>query len=303
MAVITTGNHPKALWPGIHAWWGLSYNKHPLEWSELFDTKDASTKAYEEDVEGTGFGLALVKSEGGSISYDSHTQGPTTRYTHVVYGLGFIVTEEEESDNQYETLARSRTESLAFSMRTTKEIVHANVYNRAFDSNYLGGDGLELCSTAHVTVDGTQSNELAVAADFSEAALEDMLIQIGQAKNTRGLQIGLVGQKLIVPVNQMFNAQRVVKSELRSDSAENDINAVRSMGLLSGGIVINHYLTDTDAWFIGTNAPRGMTHFKRRGVDFAKDSDFDTSNKKHKSTERYSAGWTDWRAVFGSAGA
>jgi hypothetical protein len=303
MAAITTGSHPKALWPGLHAWWGLSYNKHPLEWSQCFDVKDSSDKAYEEDVEGTGFGLAPVKSEGTSISYDAHTQGPTTRYTHVVYGLGFIVTEEEESDNLYDKLSRSRAESLAFSMRTTKEIVHANIFNRAFNSSYTGGDGLEMCSTAHVTVDGTQSNELATAADFSEASLEDMLINIAQAKNTRGLEVGLMGRSLVVPPALMFEAQRVLHSELRVGTANNDINAVKSMGLLPDGWMVNHYLTDSDAWFIKTNAPNGLTHFKRKALDFAQDSDFDTSNKKHKATERYSAGWTDWRGVYGTPGA
>jgi len=302
MAVISTGNHPKALWPGIHAWWGLEYNKHPLEWSMIFDVM-TSDKSYEEEVEATGFGLAPVKSEGAAISYDSHTQGATTRYTNVVYGLGFIVTEEEEDDNQYERLARGRTTSLAFSMRTTKEIVHANVLNRGFTAAYAGGDGKELFATDHPTVNGTQSNELTTAADFSEAALEDLLIQIGNATNTRGHQIALVGQKLIIPVSLQFEATRVLKSTLRSDSADNDINAVRSMGLLPGGVVVNHYLTDADAWFVTTNAPRGLQHFKRKALAFAQDSDFDTANKKHKATERYAVGWTDWRGAYGSPGA
>lgn len=303
MAVITTGNHPKALWPGINAWFGLKYNMYPLEWPRIFE-EQTSDKAYEEQVEATGFGLAPVKAEGASISYDSHTQGPTTRYTNVVYGLGYIITEEEEDDNQYETLAKSRAESLAFSMRTTKEIVHANILNRAFaGSGYLGGDGKTLIATDHPTVDGTQSNALATAADFSEAALEDLLIQIGQAKNTRGLPIALVGQKLVIPIGVQFDATRVLKSVLRSGSAENDTNAVRDMGMLPGGIVVNHYLTDTDAWFVTTNAPRGLQHFKRKALTFAKDSDFDTANKKHKATERYVPGWSDWRGMYGSAGA
>jgi hypothetical protein len=302
MAVITSGNHPKALWPGINAWFGLSYNKHPLEWTDIFEEK-SSDKSYEEQVEATGFGLAPVKPEGSAVSYDSHAQGPTTRYTNVTYALGFIVTEEEEDDNLYAELAKSRAESLAFSHRTTKEIVHANVLNRAFNSSYLGGDGLEMCSTAHVTLDGTQSNELATAADFSEASLEDLLIQISQAKNTRGLQIALVGQKLIVPPALMFEAQRVLKSELRVDTANNDVNAVKSMGLLPGGFAVNHYLTDSDAWFVLTNAPRGLQSFKRKALAFVKDSDFDTSNKKHKAAERYSVGWTDWRGIYGTPGA
>lgn len=303
MAVITTGNHPKALWPAIHAWWGLSYKKHPLQWAEIFEDKEASNKAYEEDVEATGYGMAPVKSEAGSVSYDSHTQGPTTRYTHVNYGLGFIITEEEEDDNQYEKLARGRAEALAFSMRTTAEIVHANVLNRGFNSSFLGGDGKELLATDHPTRDGTQQNELTVAADFSEAALEDLLILIGNAKNTRGLQIALTARKLIVPTALMFEAQRILKSELRVSTADNDINAVRSMGLLPEGYSVNNYLTDTDAWFVKTDAPNGMTHFTRKAISFVKDSDFDTSNKKHKSTERYSAGWSDWRAMYGSPGA
>lgn len=303
MATITTGSHPKALWPGIHAWWGLEYAKHPLEWQDIFDIREASQKAYEEDVEATGFGLAPVKAEGTSISYDSHTQGATTRYTHVVYGLGFIVTEEEEEDNQYEVLARGRTSALAFSMRTTKEIVHANVLNRAFSNSYLGGDGKELCSTSHPTRDGTQANMLSTPADLSEASLEDMLILIDGAKNTRGLQIGLMGRKLVIPRQLRFEAERIVKSNLQNDSANNAINAVRSMNALPDGVTMNHYLTDTDAWFVKTDAPNGMTHFARKALAFEKDSDFDTSNKKHKSTERYSAGWTDWRGMYGTAGA
>jgi len=302
MAVITTGNHPKALWPGISAWWGTEYAKHPMMWEQIFETV-TSTKGYEEDVEASAFGLAVVKPEGGAMTYDSHTQGATTRYTNVTWGLGFIVTEEEEEDNQYEKLAKARVTGLAFSMRTTKEINHALILDRAASSSYVGGDGKELLATDHPTRDGTQSNELATAADFSEAALEDLLVMIAKAKNTRGHQIALRGMKLIgAPANQ-FEMHRVLKSELRSGSAENDINAVRSMGLLSGGVLINPYLSDEDQWFVQTDAPRGLLHFKRRAIAFAKDSDFDTSNKKHKSTERYSAGWTDWRGIYGSPGA
>lgn len=301
MGVITTGNHPKALWPGLDAWFGQSYNKHPLEWKMIFEERKSS-KAYEEQVEATGFGLAPVKSEGGAISYDSHTQGPTTRYTHATIALGFIVTEEEEDDNQYKDRAFDRAEMLAFSIRTTEEIIAANVLNRAFNSSYLGGDGLELCSTAHVTVNGTQSNELSAAADLSEAALEDMIIQIGQAKNSRGLQIALVPQKLIIPVNLQFEAERILESVGRSGTAENDINAIKSMGMLPGGAVVNHYLTDTDAWFVSTNAPRGLQRFTRKAVTFAQDSDFDTSNKKHKAGTRFSVGWSDWRGVYGTEG-
>lgn len=301
MAVITTGAHPKALWPGVHAWFGIAYNKHPMEWDQIFDVKD-STKNYEEDVEATGFGLAPIVPQGEALSYDSHAQGYTKRYTPVKYGLGYIVTEEEEDDNQYEKLAKGRAEALAFSMRTTKEIVHANILDRATDSNYVGGDGVELLATTHPSLAGTWSNELSAAADFSEAALEDLLILIGQAKNARGLQIGLRPMKLIVPVNLQFEAQRVLKSELRVGTGDNDINAIKSMGLLPGGYMVNHYVTDTDQWFVKTDAPNGLTHFRRKALAFAKDSDFDTANKKHKATERYIAGWTDPRAIYGSPG-
>lgn len=300
MSVITSGNHPKLLWPGVAKVWGASYNKHPMEWTAIFDEK-TSDKSYEEDVEATGFGLAPVKAEGAAISYDSHTQGAVTRYTNVTYGLGFIVTEEEMEDNQYKDKAFSRAEMLAFSMRTTKEIVHANVLNRAFTAAYAGGDGQELISNAHPVLGGTQSNYLATPADFSEAALEDVLIMINTAKNSRGLQIAIKGQKLIVPPQEAFNAERVLKSALRSGTADNDLNAVK--GVLPGGYTVNHYLTDADAWFVKTDAPRGMVHFKRRAIAFAKDGDFDTSNAKHKATERYSCGWTDWRGMYGSEGA
>lgn len=301
MAVISTGNHPKALWPGIHAWWGLSYKKHPKQFTQVFDVRD-SDLAYEEMVEATGFGLAPVKTEGGAISYDTHSQGPTTRFTHVVYGLGYIVTREEREDNKYEKLSKSRSAALAFSMAQSKEIVHANIVNRAFDSNFVGGDGVELVSTAHPTVSGLQSNELSPAADLSEAALETMLIQIGNAKNARGLRIALKGEKLIVPIELQFEAERILNSVLRSGTANNDTNAIRSMGLLPQGCFGWNYLTTGDDFFIKTNCPDGLVSFQKRAVEFVKDNDFDTENAKAKSTERYIPGWADWRSMFGSPG-
>jgi hypothetical protein len=301
MSVITSGNHPKLLWPGLNAIFG-KYKDLPYQHTQVFDAHE-SDKSYEEDVELTGFGLAPVKSEGGSISYDSHTQGPTTRYTNVTYGLGFIETIEAVEDNLYKQRATSRTKMLARSMRITKETVVANVINRAFNNAYLGGDGLELISTAHVTVDGTQSNELAVAADLSEASLEDMFIQIMNATDSRGLRIRLMPKKLIVPPNLAFEAERIVKSNLQNDTANNAINAIKSTGMLPGGVMVWHYLSDTDAWFITTDAENGLKLFNRRALSFAKDSDFDTDNFKHKATERYVAGWSDWRGIFGSEGA
>lgn len=302
MAVITTGNHPKALWPGVKAWFGASYNEIPLQHTEVFSV-ETSDKAYEEDVEMTGFGLAPVKSEGGSIAYDSHTQGPTTRYTNVVYGLGYIVTQEEIEDNQYEKVSKARARALARSMRQTKEIVGSNVFNRAFTAAFAGGDGQELIANAHPTVNGTQSNYLATPADLSEASLEDMFIQIMDATDTRGLRIRLMPRKLIVASNNAFEAERIVKSNLQNDTANNAINAIKSKGLLPEGVMVWQYLTDPDAWFVKTDAPDGLKLYNRRGLSFDKDNDFDTSNAKAKATERYVFGWSDWRAVYGSEGA
>ncbi len=300
--VITTGNHPKALWPGMHAFWGRQYNEHPQEWSKIFDT-ESSEKNYEEDTEVTGFGLATVKAQGTAISYDSETQGPTTRYTHVTYGLGYIVTREELEDNLYEVVSKRRIKALSFSVRSTEETVAANILNRAFNSSYVGGDGKEMCATDHPTLDGTQSNELSTAADLSEASIEDMCIQIMQAKNSRGLKIALMPRKLIVAPSEAFNAERILKSSLQSGTANNDVNALRSMGVLPEGVVVNHYLTDADAWWIKTNAPNGLVRFNRRATEFKQDNDFDTENAKAKSTLRFSIGWTDWRAIFGTPGA
>jgi hypothetical protein len=302
MAVITSGNHPKALWPGVKEWFGLSYKEHPLEFKKVFKT-ETSDKSYEEVVESSGFGLAPVKSEGSSISYDSHTQGPTTRYTNVVYGLGYIVTREEIEDNKYAEVSKGRSRALARSMRQTKEVVMANIFNRAFDSNYVGGDGLELISTAHVTVNGTQSNELSTAADLSQASLEDLGIQIMNATDTRGLRIALMPRQLIVSPSDAFNAERILKSTLQSDNAENAINAIKSRGVFPDGVMVWHYLTDTDAWFVKTDLNDGLKYFERRGVEFGKDNDFDTENAKAKATMRFTGGWDEWRAIYGSEGA
>ena len=302
MAVISTGNHPKALWPGVHAWFGKNYNELPVQCSQVFDVKK-SKKSREEDVEQYSFGLAPVKSEGAATSYDSQTQGPTTTYTHIAYALGYIVTREERDDNLYAEVSMKRAASLAFSMRQTKEVIAANVFNRGFNSSYTGGDGKEMLATDHVTQDGTQSNELAVAADLSEASLEDGLTMVMNSTNSRGLRISLSAQKLIVPPALAFDATRIVKSNLQNDTANNATNAVRSMGLLPQGIMVWNYLTDTNAWFLKTNAPDGLNMFMRQNIEFSKDKDFDTDNAKAKAYERYSIGWTDWRSVFGSAGA
>ena len=300
--VISTGNHPKALWPGLKAIWGREYNEHEQEWAKIFDIED-SDKKYEEEVEVTGFGLAPVKSEGKGVSYDSETQGTVTRYTNVAYALGYIVTREELDDNLYEVVSKRRAQALGFSMRQTKENVHANILNRAFNSSYTGGDGKELLATDHPTKDGTQSNELSTAADLSEASIEDLIIQIMQAKNSRGLKISLMPRCLIVPPQLWFEANRIVKSTLQNDTANNAINVINANNSFPEGVIVNHYLTDADAWFVKTDAPRGLMHFRRIAAEMTQDNDFDTENAKSKAYERYVAGWTDFRGLYGSAGA
>lgn len=300
--VITTGNHPKALWPGMRKFWGREYTEHPVEWKEIFEDL-TSEKNYEEDTEVTGFGLAPVKNQAGAVSFDSETQGPTKRYTHITYGLGYIVTREEMEDNLYEVVSKRRIKALSFSVRQTEEIVAANVLNRAFNTSYTGADGKAMIVSDHVTVDGSQSNVLTTAADLSEAAIEDLCIQIMNAKNSRGLKISIMPRKLIVSPSEAFNAERIVKSALQSGTANNDLNAIKQMGMFPDGICVNHYLTDADAFFIKTNAPNGLIRFTRRATEFKQDNDFDTENAKAKSTLRFSVGWTDWRGIFGSPGA
>ncbi|MCP5072933.1 MAG: hypothetical protein GY947_06510 [Rhodobacteraceae bacterium] len=301
MSVLTTGTAPKLLWPGLSSIFGLTYEDIPMQCTEVF-TEESSTQAYEEDQELTGFGLAPVQPEASGVSYDTNTQGFTKRYTNVTYGLGFIETREAVEDNLYKGNATSRTKALARSMRVTKETVAANVFNRGFNSAYLGGDGVEFFSLAHPTVDGTQANELTVAADLSEASLEDMAILTMNATDSRGIRMNLTPRKLVVPSNLSFEAERIVKSTLQNDTANNAINAVRSTGLLPEGVMTWRYLTDTDAWFVKTDCSDGAKLKKRRALEFAKDSDFDTDNYKHKATERYAVGWTDWRGWYGSEG-
>ena len=299
--IISSGNHPKALWPGVYQWWGLEYARHQDETKDLFDVK-TSKKAYEELVQSTSFGLAQVKGQGSAITYDSHQQGYVTRAVHVVYGLGYIVTEEELEDNLYMEVSNGRVSSLAFSMFTTDQIVGANIYNRAGNSSYTFGDGKELIATDHPnSTGGTFSNELNPGAALSETALEDLLIQIGLAKNDRGLQIALQGQCLNVPVNLQFEAERILKSSLQNDTADNAVNAIKNMGLLPQGIKVNHYFTDTNNWFVRTNAPAGgLCKFIRRPISFQKDNDFDTGNALAKATYRHSYTVGDPRALYGS---
>lgn len=300
MAVQTRSDLPSLLWPGLHALFGTEYAKHPKEYTRIFDVRK-SDKAYEKLAELTGLGLASVKAEGASIVYDKPGQGPETTFTHVTYGLGWIATREAVEDNQYVSLSENNTTALTWSMWTTKEIVHANVLNRATTSGYVGGDGVVLASASHPTANGTQSN-LLTAADLSEASLEDALTTIMQADNSRGLPIALRPVRLIVGPGQIFNATRILSGDLRVGTSDNDVNAIKALGMVPE-IVVNHYLDDPDAWMIQTNVPNGLISFQRRALDMEKDSDFDTENIKAKATERYSAGWADWRAIFYNAGA
>jgi hypothetical protein len=290
------------VWPGINAWWGRKYDEHKTEFTDLFDMEDSS-QSYEEDVQTKGFGLAPVKAEGKGISFDSEVQGYVTRYTNVAYALGYIVTYEELQDGLYETVSKRRSEALAFSMRQTKENVGANVYNRAFNSSYIFGDGKELLATDHPSSAGDWSNELATAADLSEASLEDLIIQVAGATNDKGLKISLMPRCIVVPRQLWFEANRILKSTLQNDSANNAINVLKATNVLPEGIKLNHYLTDADAWFVRTNAPNGMKCFNREAVSFSQDNDFGTKNALAACYERYVFGATDPRSLYGSPGA
>lgn len=307
--VIATSSFAKALWPGVNSWYGAKYNEYQPEWDKLFE-KFTSRKAFEEDVGGSYFGLAPVKSEGAPVTYDSARQGFTSRYNHVVYALGFIITREIYEDDQYDVVGKLKAESLAFSMRQTKEIVAANVYNRAFSTSYTGGDGASLIASAgsggsasHPTIaGGSFTNGPSVALDLSEAALEQAVIDIAGFTNDRGLRIKALPKRLIIPYNLVFEAKRILGSEGRVGTDNNDLNALRTMGIIPE-IVVNHYLTDTDAWFIRTDVQNGLKYFERRADEFGMDEDFDTENAKYKASARYSFGWTDPRGIYASPGA
>ncbi len=307
--IITTANFAKALWPGVNTWYGQAYAEYPVEWDKLFE-KHTSRRAFEEDVGTSGMGLAVVKDQAGAITYDSMRQGFTSRYQHVTYGLGFIVTREAVDDDMYDIVAKKKAQALAFSMRQTKEIIGANVYNRAFSDSYVGGDGVKLIASAGAggsqtsapnVAGGTYTNGPSAAVDLSEAALEQACIDIAGFVNDRGLKIAVRPRKLVIPKELMFEAARILKTDGRVGTDLNDINAVKNMGLIPE-TVVNHYLTDTDAWFILTDVKDGLKYFERRADEFSMDEDFDTENAKYKATARYSFGWTDRRGIYGSPG-
>ncbi len=252
----------------------------------------------------TGFGEAPVKSEGSAVNYDTAQEAWTARYTHDTVALAFSLTEEAIEDNLYDTLSSRYTRALARSMMTTKQIKAANILNNAFSSSYVGGDGKELCATDHPTVGNEdQKNELSTAADLNETSLEQALIDIAAFEDERGLKINAQARKLIIPPALQFVADRLLESPGRVGTADNDINAVRNMGMVPEGYTVNHYLTDTDAFFLKTDVPNGLKHFVRTAVSTNMEGDFETGNVRYKARERYSFGWSDWRGIFGSPGA
>ena len=292
----------KELEPGLNALFGLEYDRYENQDKEIFDS-ESSDRAFEEEVMLGGFANAAVKPEGQGVTYEDAQETYTARYTNETIALAFALTEEAVEDNLYDKLSTRYTKALARSMANTKQVKAANILNRAFNGSYLGGDNKELCATDHPTLSGDQKNELSTAADLSETSLEQMLIDIADMKDERGLKIALRGMKMIIPVNLQFVAERLMKSAGRVGTADNDINAIKSMGMVPEGYVVNNFLTDTDAFFIKTDAPNGLKMFTRAPIRTAMEGDFDTGNVRYKARERYSFGWSDWRGIFGSPGA
>jgi|TARA_B100001057_G_scaffold484658_1_gene563079 hypothetical protein len=292
----------KELEPGLNALFGLEYKNYENQHTEIFDT-ESSDRAFEEEVMLTGFANASVKAEGSAVSFDSANESFTSRYTHETIALAFSITEEAIEDNLYDSIAKRYTKALARSMANTKQIKAANVLNNAFSSGSAGGDGKELCATDHPTQSGTFSNELATSADLNETSLEQAMIDIAAFTDERGLKIAARGVKMIIPSELQFTAERLMKTANRTGTADNDINAIVSKGMISGGYVVNNYLTDTDAFFIKTDVPNGLKMFQRAALKTAMEGDFDTGNVRYKARERYSFGFSDPRGIFGSPGA
>ena len=293
----------KELEPGLNALFGLEYKRYENEASQIFDN-ESSDRAFEEEVMLSGFGTADVKPEGSGVQYDDAQETYTARYTHETVALAFALTEEAVEDNLYDRISSRYTKALARSMATSKQVKGAAVLNNAFaTSGYDGGDGESLCGNAHPTLNGNQTNIPSTNADLSETSLEQALIDIASFQDERGLKIAAQGMKMVIPKELQFTAERIMKSQGRTGTADNDINALKSMGMVPQGFVVNHYLADTDAWFIKTDVPNGMKHFVRAPLKTAMEGDFDTGNVRYKARERYSFGWSDWRGVYGNAGA
>ena len=300
---ITRSQLLKELEPGLNALFGMEYDRYDNEHAEIFDTEN-SDRAFEEEVMLSGFGQAPTKGDGSAVAYDTAGEAFTARYTHETIALAFAITEEAVEDNLYDRLSARYTRALARSMANTKQVKAASVLNNAFNSSFKGGDGKELCATDHPTTGGGNfSNELAVAADLNETSLEQALIDIAAFIDERGLKIATRGLKMIVPPSLQFTVERILVSDLRVGTADNDLNAIKSMGLLPQGYRVNHYLTDPDAWFIKTDAPNGLKHFNRSPLKTTMEGDFETGNVRYKARERYSFGFSDPRGIFGCPGA
>ena len=299
---ISRGQLVKELEPGLNALFGLEYKNYANEHTQIFDQEN-SDRAFEEEVMLSGFANAQVKAEGQGVVFDSANETFTARYTHETIALAFAITEEAVEDNLYDRISSRYTKALARSMANAKQVKAANVLNRGFNSSYTGGDGLELFSTAHVIVSGTEQNELSTAADLNETSLEQAMIDIAALTDERGLKIAAKGVKMIVPSANQFTAERLMKSQGRVGTADNDINAVKSMGMIPQGYRVNNYLTDTDSWYIITDVPNGMKHFDRAPLTTKMEGDFDTGNVRYKARERYVFGVSDPRGIFGVEGA
>jgi hypothetical protein len=292
----------KELLPGLNALFGMEYAKYGEEHKEIYET-ESSERSFEEETKLSGFGSAPVKAEGSAIAYDNAQEAWSTRYNHETIALGFSITEEAVEDNLYDSLSARYTKSLARAMAYTKQVKAASVLNNGFDGNFAGGDGVALFSTAHPTVGGgTNSNTAAVQVDLNETSLEAAVIQISAWTDERGLLIAAKPKKLVIPPALMFVADRLLKTDARVGTADNDINALKNMGSIPGGATVNHFLTDTNAWFLTTDVPNGLKHFVRTPMSTSMDGDFDTGNVRYKARERYSFGWSDPLGMWGSSG-
>jgi len=299
---ISRGQLVKELEPGLNALFGLEYKNYANEHTQIFDQEN-SDRAFEEEVMLSGFANAQVKAEGQGVVFDSANETFTARYTHETIALAFAITEEAVEDNLYDRIASRYTKALARSMANAKQVKAANVLNRAFNSSYTGGDSKELCATDHAIVAGTEQNELTTAADLYETSLEQALIDIAALTDERGLKVAAKGVKMIIPSALQFTAERLMKSQGRVGTADNDINAIVSMGMIPQGYRVNNYLTDTDSWYIITAVPNGMKHFDRAPLTTKMEGDFDTGNVRYKARARYVFGVSDPRGIFGVEGA
>ena len=292
----------KELLPGLNALFGTEYARYGEEHKEIYES-ETSERSFEEETKLSGFSAAPVKNEGSAIAYDNAQEAWSTRYTHETIALGFSITEEAIEDNLYDSLSSRYTKSLARAMAYTKQVKAAAVLNNGFSSSYPGGDGVSLFNASHPLISGgTNSNTPSTQVDLNETSLEAAVIQIAAWTDERGLLIAAKPKKMVVPPNLMFVAKRLLDTELRVSTADNDINAIKQMGAIPEGYTVNHFLTDTNAWFLTTDVPNGMKHFVRTPLSNSMDGDFDTGNVRYKARERYSFGWSDPLGMWGSSG-